>query len=307
MTPYLIRLIRRAQGDAPAMMPVKSPEAGHVDDFLEHEEEIVSISQRSAAQSKLASLPVLQTEKSPVFEGGKRDVTTIKHEQPLKDLKHFEYGPHQLEPLEDQTAPEFKKENPSIPARNIFSDHRSIENNKIPGDPARSDSDERIKVLPDNIQNNSIKTIYQTRNETNITNVEVHDEARSHSHVAIDPAPHPPPAFRIENEPEPPLLSKTHPVLKPTIESISQPVWPLHPRRQPDPRQGSHQRQDNGTTVEIGSVIIETVKTPATPKRPAVRPYGQRRKRPGPMRSEPRDNRRHQKSVSRLKYGLGAL
>ena len=305
MTPYLIRLIRRAQGDAPTTMPVKHPGPGPVDDFLEEAgEEVVAMPQQPAAQTERSSPPVLQTGKPPISKGSKRNVAAAKHEQILKYIRPFGYPPADLELHKDQPGPEIKKQNPDLPVRANLPDHGPIEINEVHRNPARPDSDERVKMLPDNIQNNSIKTIYQTRNETNITNVEVPDEARSHSHFAIDHAAQSPPAVRIENEPEPPLRSKVHPVLKPTVESLSQPVWPLHPRRQPDPRQGSHQRQDNGTTVEIGSVIIETVKTPASPKRPAVRPHGQR---PGPVRSEPRDNRRHQKSVSRLKYGLGAL
>jgi len=174
-------------------------------------------------------------------------------------------------------------------------------------DPARPDSNDPSRMPSESSGTNYVKTIYNTRREKNITNIEVSGEVRSHSHFANDRTPQSQAASPTEIESEPPLSSKAYPVLMPTIESLSQPVWPLHPRRQPDPQQGSHQRQDNGTTVEIGSVIIETVKTSATPKRPAVPPHGQRRKRPGPMRSELRDNRRHQKSVSRLKYGLGAL
>lgn len=308
ITSYLNRLIRRAQGDSPAMMPVKPFKPAAVDDFIEEaDEEFVALPQRPVAQTDSLSPLVLQNENPPISKGSKHSVATTKPEQILNHIRHFEDRPRQLGSDREQPGSVIEKQDPGSPVRTDLPDQGPIVINEIHRDSARPDSDVRSKVLPDGIRSKRAKAIYNLRSETDIINVVVPDEARSKSHVSDDPVAPPQPAVRIENQPDPAFLSEAPPVLTSSIESSAQPVWPLHPKPQPDPQQKQHLPQDNGATVEIGSVIIETQETPVTPKRPSVPPHGRHRRRPGFIKSEARENQRHQKSVSRLKYGLGAL
>jgi hypothetical protein len=142
-------------------------------------------------------------------------------------------------------------------------------------------------------------------------------QAVSTVEIPGDVRPHPPAAdgrrfssradSTTEAASEAPLSPEARTNVKPAEELLVQPVRPRRPGLPPNHRQGNQRKQDKGTTVEIGAVIIETSKAPGSPQPRAVPPRGRRGRRPGSQTRESRDRHAHQKAVSRLTFGLGAL
>lgn len=307
MTPYLMRLIRRARGDSFALRPARQPDAGDFGDFSEPEDRSAPAIQRPGVEPEHSSPPVLQTENSSISRGRKRDLPAFEIEDHLKEIRRAENPVVHAEPHADRTVPRLKGEILSDPARNMSADLHSPVNNSDHGDPAGPDSAEPAELPPGMVQGSRLKNSHQTRNEINVQNVEVPDKARPPAKVEVAQATQTPPVLQIDYEAGPSVSPRFHPRAKQADKPESRPVVPLHPRRRPEPRQGSTQPRGDEVTVEIGSVVIETTNTPSAPKQPAVLPRNQRRKRPGITGSKNRGNRRPQRPASRLTYGLGAL
>ena len=307
MTTYLMRLIRRAQGDSFALRPDKQPATGDFGDFIEREERSAPAIQGPATESVHSSPPVFPTENTPVTRKKKQYLPAIDTEDPKKEIRRSENPFVPAEPHADLTASHLKKERISDPARNISADLLSPVKNGHHDDPAGPDSVETAKLPPGKIPGSRLKNIHQTDNKIMVPNVEAPDKIRPPSKVVVTQTTQPPPVLQIENETGSSVPPRFHPRSKQADKPESRPVLPLHPRRQPEPRQENPPPQGDSVTVEIGSVVIETPKAPSTPKQPTVLPRDQRRKRPGIAASKNQGNRRLRRSTSRLTYGLGAL
>ena len=311
MTSYLMRLIRRAQGDAPGMMPLKRPGPLTAEDFVEeYAEEVVAMPQQPATLREPSSQPVRQTGDLTSSEDGMPKIAETHLERRLEHNRQFDYRPRDSGPDSGRPEPENKKQKPGLPAQKQIPDHGPVEINHLPGDSARPEFDERSKGMPNGNRPNKVKTTFSTHSEIKVTDFTAPpDVAQIQPDIAEDPAPPFPPGERAEYESEPPSRTEATSDFKPNIESLMQPVWPLNPGGQPDPGPSRHhdRHQTHGTTVEIGAVVIETVKAPTAPSRTAVSLRGRRGRQPGAKTAAIRDRRRDRKTVSKLKYGLGAL
>jgi hypothetical protein len=98
MTSYLIRLIRRARGDASAMLPAA------LDDLPGIAEEEVAMPQQPAALADHPSPQVLPAGQPTIPDAGRRDAPAPEPGRRIAPVRRFEYAPQPLDRRKGQAG-----------------------------------------------------------------------------------------------------------------------------------------------------------------------------------------------------------